>query len=216
MKHYPFFVTEVFFLLIFIAIIPVVYFHQEPISYAAAIVAAGIFVLVSVTDHNKYRDFEKAVKGIKGVRSWETEFLSAGTLLFDYKGEYIRYTSCIGAANRSYIPVTYDIRLQNRSDISFDLVRGGKWLGEFLVHGNRKFLDKLRQDITGFDRKYPIRHIRNKEGVLDIGVELDFVAKGAPPPGKLGDMTQFLEDLLEFGYKVNKKLKPGKKRKKKR
>jgi|GEM_PF-3097488 len=211
-RNYPYFVTDVIFLAVFLAIIPVSIVYNGAFSYAFILVAGIIFAVVTLTNLNKYRDFEKSVKGIKGLRAWGTDFFSTGTLLFDYKGERIRYSSCVGSHPGNYIPVNYAEQLENGSDISFELYPGGRWLGEFSAKGNRKFLDSLRQEITAFNRKYPLTGMSNREGMLEVRVRLDFIAGEPAPEGKLKDMAHFLEDFLAFGCKVNDKLKPGKKK----
>jgi hypothetical protein len=215
MRHYPFFVTEVIFLLLFLMIIPITYLYNGPISYAAALVAGIIFIVVSITDQKKFTEFEGSVEKIKGLLSWETDFFSTGRLIFDYKGEKVRYSTCIGATRKSHIPVSYHIQLNNKGGVSFDMSPGGRWLGAFSVRGDRKFLDTLRQEITAFNRKYALKRMRNTEGILDISVQLDFIANQPPPPDKLEDMTAFLSDFLEFGYRVNSRLKSKRKPRKK-
>ncbi|MBD3210770.1 hypothetical protein GF318_05295 [Candidatus Micrarchaeota archaeon] len=210
MKHYPFFITEVVFLLLFLAIVPVSIFFNGPFSWLFALVAGIIFVVISVMDHQRYVDFAESVKSIKGLKNWETEFWSVGTLKFDYKGEKIRYSSCVGRSTPSVIPVTYNLQLENGSPVSFSLGQGGKWLGEFSAKGNRKFLDTIRQEISSFNKKYELRKMENHEGLLDISVKLDFVAHKPPPEDKLEDMSRFLKEYLEFGYTINKKLKKSK------
>lgn len=213
-RSYPYFVTDVVLLAVFLAIIPVSIIYNSGFSYAFILVAGIIFAFVTLMNLNKYRDFEKSVKSIKDLHAWGADFFSTGTLMFDYKGEKIRYFSCVGGHPAGYIPVNYTEQLENGSDASFELSPGGQWLGEFSAKGNRKFLDTLRQEITAFNRKYPLMGMSNREGMLEVRVRLDFIAGEPAPEGKLKDMTQFLEDFLAFGYKVNNRLKPGKKRKK--
>ncbi|MBU0533116.1 hypothetical protein KKB44_06505 [Candidatus Micrarchaeota archaeon] len=207
MRRYPYFITDAVLLLIFLAIVPITVIYNTVYNYATLLLAGAVLVFVLLNNRNKFLDFKNSIKNIRGLRSWETDFFSFGAILFDYKGQEIRYSSSVGATQKNYIPVNYTIELKNNKNTSFELNRNGKWLGEFQVKGNRKSLDKLKQDITLFNKKYAISHMSNSNGLLKISVTLDFIASEPAPADKLEDMAHFLKDLLEFGYNINKKIK---------
>ncbi len=218
MRHYPYFIMDLFLLLVLLVIVPVGALLMQPPSFATAAVSVIVFALFFKMSIEKIQDFRSSVKNIPGIESWESDFMSMGTLLFNYKGEKMRYKSELKGREKDYISVHYCLSAENPSGEEFAIINQEKgWLGEFAVFGDSKFLDSVKKQISDFNRKYCIISMSNAGGRLETVVELTFKS-GAPPSkeAKLDEMQAFLQAFLDFETIINQALKkPPKTAKKK-
>ncbi len=206
MKHYPYFIWDAILVLLLLIVIPIATLYITPHNYATAALSVLVFALIFKPSIEKTKDFEQSVRNIKELRSWESDFLSLGTLILDYKGQSMRYCSVLRGKVDGNISVDYAIDVKNKSKKEFEIKNIGKgWLGEFSVKGNRS-AERLKKEISAFNKKYRLEEIKNSNGLLHIVVNLQFKS-AEPPPDKLGDMTSFLKDYLEFSYRISSKLK---------
>jgi len=208
MRNYPYFISDAIVLLLLLAVIPAVSLYSGYGSWIA-ITSILIFFIYFQSSITKIKDFERSVKNIKGIRSWESNFFSFGTLFFDYKGERLSYQSMLRGKRGNHISVDYVLDAVNKSKKQFEMKNEGRgWLNEFSVSGDEKFLSSMKKDIVAFNKKYRIEKMKNDKGVLHMVVNLRFMP-GKPPSKKekLEDMSQFLQDYLELTSKINKRLR---------
>ncbi len=207
MRNYPYFISDALILLVLLFIVPAVSIYLG--NLVMGLMSILFFALVFQSSIRKIKDFERSIEGIKGIRSWESDFSSLGTLVFDYKGERLRYHSVVRGKDGGNIPVDYLVDARNGSKKRFEILNKGEgWLNEFYVSGDKRFLSSVKREISAFNKKYMISEMRNSDGFLHISVSLQFLP-GKPPSKekKLGDMAGFLEEYLEFAYKLNRKLR---------
>lgn len=138
MKCCPFFVADAVLMALAVAMFPLSALYGAPMNYVLAILSLAFVAFRLKTESDAARDFSDGVKRIRGLRSWESEFLSFGTLKFDYKGQEIRYSSRIDERFDSVIPVTYSLSLLNRNRQSFDIVQKAEGSG-FDAYGDKRF-----------------------------------------------------------------------------
>lgn len=205
MKCCPYFVADALLLAVSVALFPLSFIYSGPLNYALPFVFLAFVAFRLATELKAAEDFDGAVKGIRGLRSWQSEFFSFGTLKLDYRGQKIRYSSEIRDRFDSVVPVIYTLSIANNGRKPFEIRGAGD--GTFNVSGDRRFFESAKRVILAFDKKYEIRSIRSSDGLLRTDVVLCFAA-GAPPskPAKLGEMAGFLGDYLEFGLALKRKL----------
>ncbi len=200
MKSYPYFIFDLFLLVAIVSLVLLSLAHCNSLSYGIAFASLAVFGVVFIGNQEKAEVFDAAVRGIKGVSSWDSDFLSLGTLRFTYRGEKVKYSSWIRQRFNDGIPVDYSICMENSSRTSFDIARKA---GKLLMGGNKKLLTSVKKDVNAFNKKYKLRRMRNSKGMLKIDARMEFTADSM----KEGGVARFLKDYLELGYKVNKKLK---------
>lgn len=209
MRHYPYFVMDFILLMVLLVIVPLWALFMQPPSFATAAVSVLIFALFFKISIEKIQDFRASAKGIEGLDSWESMFMSLGTLVFNFKGEKMLYKSALRGREKDFIAVHYDISTQSGSKTEFALInQGSGWLGEFSVFGDSAFPESAKKEISAFNSKYRIMSMANCDGKLEAVVELCF--KNAPPPSKddkLDEMQAFLQEYLGFMLKISKALK---------
>ena len=198
MKRYPYFLFDFLLLIFILSLLLFAVWHNT--NYALAVASLVVFGVIFIDNHGKVLNFDSAITGIKGIRSWRSSFLSLGTLRFDYRGVDVRYSSLIRQRLNGGIPVDYSICMKNGSRISFEVIQKS---GRLSMSGNKRFLASVKKEVNAFNRKYGLRCMRNSKGLLEIDVRLEFTASNM----KAGGVTRFLKDYLEFGYIINKKLK---------
>lgn len=200
MRYYPFFLFD-FLLIVFVSfLVAFALLHNTTPNYALAVASLAGFGVLVIGNQGKVQSFEAAVKGIKGIRDWESRFLSVGTLRLDYKGEGIRYSSSIRQRLNGAIPVDYSIRMANGSKASFEIKQKA---GKLSMDGNKKLLSALKKEVAAFNRKYRLKRMKNGKGRLRVDVRLEFTADDM----RKGMASGFLRDYLEFGHKINQRLK---------
>ena len=204
MKRYPYFVSDGALIVLVLSFAILAAISGAIFDYATALVAFVLVGLRFVSGARNVKEFGETVSSIRGLKAWETEFLSFGTLKFDYKGETVFYSSTIGRKSDGAIPVTYRLCLTNKAKTSFDICQKEK---AFEVSGDNAFFALVKNDIERFDKKYEVRRISNSDGVLRIAVLLEFGETPISRENKSADMCEFLEEYLEFGFALNKKLK---------
>ena len=200
MKRYPYFLFDFLLLIFILSLLLFAVWHNTISNYALAVASLAVFGVILIGNHGKVLDFDSAITGIKGMRSWRSSFLSLGTLRFDYKGEDVRYSSLIRQRLNGGIPVDYSICMENNSRTSFEAIQKS---GRLSMSGNKKFLASVKKEVNAFNRKYGLRGMKNSKGLLEIDVRLEFTASNM----KAGGVTRFLKDYLELGYRINKRLK---------
>lgn len=209
MKHYPYFVMDLVLMAVLLVIVPAGALLMEPPSFATAAVSIIVFALFFRETLEKILDFRSSAKDIPGLESWESDFMSIGTLIFVFKGQMMRYSSALRGRVEGLISMDYTIRTENGSKASFEAVNMGKgWLGEFSVSGDLKMLGPLSEDIDSFNRRYMLSRISNKDGVLESVANLRF--KSGKPPSKeqkLDEMQAFLTEFIRLNYEMNEALK---------
>jgi hypothetical protein len=196
-------------LLVLLIIVPIGALLMQPPSFATAAVSVIVFAIFFKVSIEKIQDFRSSVKELKGVESWESDFMSIGTLVFNYKGEKMSYKSELKGKSKDYISVNYTLSANNNSKKEFAIINQEKgWLGEFAVFGDSKFLEAIKKEISSFNKNYCIISMANASGVLETVVELSF-KKGAPPSkeAKLDEMQAFLRSFLDFEMKINQALR---------
>ncbi len=206
MKRYPYFMTDGVFVLAVLVLLVFAALSGAILSYFLALVAVAFIAWRYVSEGRKARDFGESISCIKGLRSWEAVFLSFGTLKFDYKGESVLYSSEIGQRLDGTAQVAYGLGLTNRARAWFD-ARQKKGGQGFDVTGDTKLFALVKDDIENFDRKYEVVRIRQSDGLLQTEVRLEFSTKPLAKEEKAAEMCGFLEEYLEFGLLLNKKLK---------
>jgi len=203
MKHYPYFVYDLVLLLFFILIIPVVSMVLDLMPFAIA--SPIVFVILFVSSIGKIKDFRESVKDVKGL-TWESKFLSLGTLIFNYKRQKIEYHSFVKERRNRIISVIYCISMKGKGKDFQIINHGDELFGEFVTSGDKKSVNSIKKLVSGFNAKYRIESITRANGVLEILVNLRFRDE-KPGPEKLNEMTGFLSELLEFSVNLKKKLK---------
>jgi hypothetical protein len=219
MRHYPYFAMDLITLLVLLIIIPASAFLMSPPSTETAAASVLVFAALFVSGMGKTHDFESSIKNLKNVKSWKSDFMSFGTLIFNYDGDPLKYSSMLRGKENGLISVDYIVQAKNNSDVEIVILnRGNGDEDSFGVSGDGKFIESIKKDVENFNKKYKVKSITNAEGLLEVTVNLRF--KQGPPPSKqtkLDDMTSFLDELLAFTVKINSKLKsPEKKPRKKR
>ena len=200
MRSYPYFIFDLFLLVAIVSLVLLSLAHCNSLNYGLAFASLAVFGVIFIGNQEKAEVFDAAVRGIKGIGSWESDFLSLGTLRFDYKGEKVGYSSLIRQRFNDGIPVDYSICMENGSRISFDTARKA---GRLSMSGNRKFIASVKKDVIAFNRKYKLRRMRSSKGLLRVDVRMEFTKDSI----EKGGVARFLKDYLEFGHKINKKLK---------
>jgi hypothetical protein len=206
MKRYPYFMTDGVFVLAVLALLLFAIFSGTILNYILALVGIAFIAWRYVSEGRKARDFSESVSCIKGLRSWEAVFLSFGTLKFGYKGEDVFYSSEMGQRLDGTVQVGYGLGIANRANGWFD-ARQKKDGPGFDLSGDRKLFALVKGDIEKFDRKYEVVRIRQSDGLLQTEVRLEFSTKPLAKEEKAAEMCEFLEEYLEFGLALNKKLK---------
>ncbi len=208
MKTFPYFFGDLLLGLFALSSILLSVFLPGINSYALTVLSLFISALLFKASEDRAADFRAACRNIRGLESWESELLSYGTLVLIYKGERARFSSAIGSAPDS-VPVDYLLSFENGAKASFEA--GLDEFGRLGVGGDAKAFAPIQADVAEFDRKYPVLFIRNRDGILDLCVRLEF-EKGPRPPReeKLSNMAAFLSDYLAFGYSLNSRLKAAK------
>lgn len=200
MKSYPYFIFDLFLLVAIVSLVLLSLAHCNSLSYGLAFASLAVFGVIFIGNQEKAEVFDAVVRGIEGISSWDSDFLSLGTLRFVYRGERVRYSSLIRQRFNGGIPVDYSVCMENGNRISFDIARKA---GRLSVSGNKKFLVSVKKDVNAFNRKYKLRRMRNSRGMLKIDVRMEFTADSM----ERGGISRFLKDYLEFGHRINKKLK---------
>jgi hypothetical protein len=184
---------------------------MQPPSFATAAVSVLIFAIFFKISIEKIQDFRSSAKGIEGLDSWESLFMSMGTLVFNYKGEKMLYKSALKGRENDFIAVHYELSAQSGSKTEFAIInQGSGFLGEFSVFGDAAFPESVKKEISSFNSKYRIMSMANCDGKLETVVELCF--KNSPPPSKdekLDEMQAFLAEYLGFVLKICQALKKG-------
>lgn len=200
MRRYPFFISDFLLLLFMLSLFPLALMYNTAPNYALAFASLVLFGVVFVGNQVRVLDFNEEVNDVKEIRSWESDFLSLGTLRFDYRGEGINYRSRIRQRLNGSIPVDCSICLENGSSASFEISREA---GRLSMRGDKRSLASVKKEVSAFSRKYRLRRMRNSDGLLGIDVRHEFTSGNM----KKGGMARFLRDYLELGYGINKKLK---------
>jgi hypothetical protein len=200
MRSYPYFIFDLFLLVAIVSLVLLSLAHCNSLSYALAFASLAVFGVIFIGNQEKAEVFDAAVRGIKGISSWESDFLSLGTLRFVYRGEKVRYSSLIRQRFNGGIPVDYSVCMENGNRVSFDIARKR---GRLSVSGNRKFLTSVKKDVNAFNRKYKLRRMKNSKGLLKIDARMVFTTDSIKKDG----VARFLKDYLEFGHSINKRLK---------
>jgi hypothetical protein len=147
MRHYPYFIMDLVLLLVLLVIVPIGALLMQPPSFATAAVSLIVFALFFKISIEKIQDFRSSVNELEGVESWESDFMSLGTLIFNYKGERMRYKSELKGRSRDYISVHYHLSAENGSKKEFAIINQEEgWLGEFSVFGDSKFLETVKKE----------------------------------------------------------------------
>jgi hypothetical protein len=211
MRHYPYFMMDFILLIVLLVIVPLGALLMQPPSFATAAVSVLVFALFFKISIEKIQDFRSSAKELKGLDSWESEFMSLGTLIFHFKGEKMSYKSAFRGRQKDLIAVQYELSAQNGSNTEFAIInQESGWLGEFSVFGDSAFPESMKKEIASFNSKYRVMSLANCDGKLEAVVELCF--KNAPPPSKddkLDEMQAFLQEYLVFVLKINQALKKG-------
>jgi hypothetical protein len=208
MRHYPYFFSDLLLLFAFALSVALALALQtvESVFLPVLIIIAILAVLKYTTDG--VRRMEEALSIIPNVRSWDSDFLSFGALVLDYRGMPIRYSSQVGREIDGTLPVEFKISLANGSPVTFRAFYDERTKA-FAVEGNKIFFAMVREELTSFDRKYALIEVRNSDGLLRIHSVLGFVKPEAPGGGIT--LSSYLQDLFELGYSINCKLKGKKK-----
>ena len=218
MRHYPYFLMDLLLLLVLLVIVPAGALLMQPPSLATAAASVLIFAIFFKMTIEKIQDFRSSVRDIEGVNSWESDFMSLGTLIFNYMGEQMKYKSELKGKSKDFISVHYSLSSRSGSKTEFAIInQENGWLGEFAVFGDKKFLESVKKQIDAFNKKYCIMSISNSGGKLETVVDLTF--KSGPPPSKeakLDEMQAFLKEFLDFQRKLSQALKKGPKKAKKK
>ncbi len=209
MKNYPYFIMDFILLLVLLVIVPIGALIMQPPSIATAAVSVIVFALFFKVSFEKIQDFRSSAKELKGLDSWESDFMSMGTLIFNYKGEEMHYKSELKGKSKEYISVHYSLSSKNNSKKEFAIInQENGWLSEFAVFGDSKFLESVKREISEFNKKYCIMSMANADGKLETVAELSF--ETGPPPSKqakLDEMQAFLQEFLDFELKISQALK---------
>lgn len=215
MKNYPYFIMDFILVLVLLVIVPIGALIMQPPSFATAAVSVIVFALFFKISFEKIQDFRSSAKELKGLDSWESDFMSLGTLIFNYKGEKMHYKSELKGKNKDYISVHYSLSSKNNSKKEFAIInQENGWLGEFAVFGDSKFLESVKKEISAFNKKYCIMSLANSEGKLETIVDLTFKTGPAPSKqAKLDEMQAFLQEFLDFELKIGQALKKAPKSK---
>lgn len=206
MKSYPYFMTDGVILLAVLILLVFAVLSGDILNYLLVLVGIAFIAWRYVSEERRAKDFGESISGMRGLRSWEAVFLSLGTLKFDYNGEIVLYSSELGQRLDGTVQVAYGLSLTNRARGGFE-VRQKKDAGGFDVSGDRSLFALVKDDIEKFDRKYEILHIRQSDGLLQMEVRLEFSTKPLAEEEKAAEMCDFLEEYLDFGLALNKKLK---------
>lgn len=205
MKQYPYFITDGALIVLALLFAILAAISGAIFDYAAAFVAFSLVGLRFVSGERSVKAFRESVSSIKGLKAWETEFLSFGTLKFDYNGETAFYSFQIGRTSDGAMPVAYRLCFTNRAKIDFGASRNAD--PGLVVSGDRSFFALVKNNIERFDKKYEIKRVSNSDGTLLLEVLLEFGETPISEEKKSADMCEFLEEYLEFGFALNKKLK---------
>jgi hypothetical protein len=207
-KRYPYFLIDGLFIVVDVLLLGLTIYTGILYGYLLVLLVTAYVAWRYFSEERRAKEFHDSISCIKGLESWESVFLSFGTLKFGYNEESVLYSSEIGQRSEGAMAVGYNFAFTNRSKTWFDIRRKADGKG-FDVAGDKRVFALVKGDIEDFDRKYEITRIRQTDGLLQIGIRLKFSIEPLTREEKSAEMCEFLEDCLEFGLVLNKKLKTG-------
>lgn len=197
--RYPYFISDAFMIGLAIALLAIAALTPSVLNLALAALAVCVLASIYVFNSRKINDFAKGMESIEGLKSWEPEFFSLGTVVLDYLGSKVHYSSDLGMSTGESIPVTYRISMRNDNQGEFDYSAGSIPKGAIE--------DKVLKEIERFNRSYPLVRLRNQSGILELTVKLEFIkARPSSKSEKIKTMAEFLSDFLTFGLMLNEYL----------
>lgn len=202
--RFPFFITDLAFLALAAVSVILAFIYPNINSYAFSIIAAGLSVAMVKQSHDALSDFEDSLSRIEGL-VWKPEFLSAGSLVMEYRGGRFTYSSSSGHERNGVIPVDYALSAIVKPGRSLE-VRGTDEAGRPSVSGDRALYRKIEKEVLSFDRRYGLSMLRIGGGLMAVSVRLGFSREEIPRDRKLADMTEFTREFLDFASAVKKNL----------